>query len=745
MRIRAAAAFLAGLLLASGSALAQQAPDGGQFAPPPDDPSLTLLREIFGNLVDYVVGGAGAGDLANNGTVMAAGFEIFNVAVLFLGMIFVAYASIIGVINTAHDGEFLGRKMSSIWVPLRTFAGSALLLPLAGGYSAIQIIVMWLALQGVGIGDHVWTAMLTRIDQGGMVGHPNIPDARPLAANVFRFEVCRAAMNKQFAESGRGERVTVEAMQRFITSWVPTNEAVSLGAGPATNTGYVPVKIPVTSWYWTSTGYIGGTVCGGLSWEESAQSQEGNARYLDLTGIYNAHTQAVSDMIKRLRPVAESVVAGQKPAPGAIEQAAYTYESMLQQASRSAVDASNQSGRGAFVDFAKNGGWLHAGAYYNHIIQLNDAVQLSVNAMPTSNSIDIDSKETEDALIGYRDAMAVAEEFLKQRGDSANQAYNVELDAEGCLYPLPTTWDALKRCLSKPAIWGIEQMTQEMAGANTSHVAQVKNIGDTIMSAGWAIIGISAIGSGLADSKASEWTIGLGFNIGSALKSLSGFLSFLVLAILSAGMAMAFYVPMIPFIAWITGVIKWVVSVTEALIAAPIFAAAHIHPDGDDSIGRAGPGYMIILSMICRPVLMLFGLLASIAVAQPIAHLANNLFMLAVKGSMHDSANGIGAFVAYCVIYAIIMTTVLHAIFSLIHFIPDNGLRFMGSAIGMHGVGDSEDRESHNVFVGAARNVREAPTSFNTPGHPGSGGAGKARPNGGSTTSQKDHVQAPRD
>lgn len=747
MRLRAMSTLLAGLLV-SGSSYAQQAPGGGQFTPPPDDPSLTLLREIFGNLVDYVTGGAAAGDLASNGTVMAAGFEIFNVAVLFLGMIFVGYTTIMGVINTAHDGEFLGRKMSSIWVPLRTFAGSALLLPLAGGYSAIQIVVMWLAVQGVGMGDKVWTAMLTRVDQGGMIGHPNIPDARPLAANVFRFEVCRAAMNKQYAESGSSDRVTVKAVQRNIESWVPTNEPKPGDIpvpGPLTNTGYTKVNIPVTSWYWTANGYIGNTVCGGLNWEESPQSQEGNARYLDLSGIYKAHTAAVSDMINSLRPIAESVVAGQKPAAGSIEQAAYAYELKLQQASRSAVDASNQSGRAAFVDFAKTGGWIHAGAYYNHIIQLNDAVQLSVNAMPSSNSIDIDSKETEDALIGYRDAMVVAEEFLKQRADSAHQAYNAELDAEACLDPLPTSWDAVKRCLSKPATWGIEQMTQEMAGSNTSHVAQVKNIGDTIMTAGWAIIGVSALGNGLADSKASEWTIGLGFNIGSALQSLGGLLTFLVVAILAAGMAMAFYVPMIPFIAWITGIIKWVVSVTEALIAAPIFAAAHIHPDGDDSIGRAGPGYMIILSMICRPVLMLFGLLASIAVAQPIAHLVNSLFMLAVKGAMHDSANGIGAFVAYCVIYAIIMTTVLHAVFSLIHFIPDNGLRFMGNAVGMHGIADSEEGESHRVFIGAADRARGATTlggrGSHGSGNGGGGGGGERPPSSGTT--QDHHAQTP--
>lgn len=734
-------------LSASGSVSAQQQPGGGgEFAPPPDDPSLGILREIFGNLVDFVAGGDNAAELASNGTVMAAGFEIFNVAVLFLGMLFVGYMSIMGVINTAHDGEFLGKKMSSIWVPLRTVGGSALLLPVAGGFSAIQILVMWLAVQGVGIGDKVWTAMLTRVDQGGMVGHPHIPDARPLAANIFKFEVCRAAMNKHYADAGRSERIVVEAKTDYIRSLVPTDSALSFGPGALTGTGYVSVRIPVQNFYWKATGgYVNPNVCGSLEWEESPQSQEGNARYLDLGGIAQVHGQAVNSMITALRPVAEKIVAGEKPGGGAIAQAAYTYESQLQSAARAAVESSNQSSKDAFVDFAKTGGWLHAGAYYNHIIQLNDAVQLAVNSMPVSDSISIDqNQETDAALVGYRDAMAVADEYLKQRADATHQAFEEErIRDQQCAWRTMTSFEAIKKCLSKPALWGIEQMTQEMAGSNTSHVAQVKGVGDTIMAAGWTLFGTYVLGNsiakGVSDSLLGE--VGGGV-VHGLVEPMGGLITMMVLALLGFGAVASFYIPMIPFIGWISGVIKWVVSVTEALIAAPIFAAAHIHPDGDDAVGRAGPGYMLILSMVLRPVLMLFGLLAAIAVAQPIAHLVNGTFIFAVKGAMHDSANGLGAFIAYSAIYMIIMTTLLHAVFALINYIPDQTLRWMGSAVGMHGVADSEGKESEHVFVGASR--QHAPGAVTSA--KGDGRSGGSRPGGnggGGATTDADHSQVP--
>lgn len=135
---------------------------------------------------------------------------------------------------------------------------------------------------------------------------------------------------------------------------------------------------------------------------------------------------------------------------------------------------------------------------------------------------------------------------------------------------------------------------------------------------------------------------------------------------------------------------------------------------------------------------MVFGLIASIAVAQPIAHLVNGGLMLAVKGSMHDGANGIGAFIAYCVIYVIIMTTVLHSVFALINFIPDSALRFMGNAVGMHGIADSEGHESQRVFMGAATHGNRAMAGSG-------GGQGGDRPPSrpAGTTSQDDHAQRP--
>lgn len=704
--------LLLAAILAPSTGLAQQQPDRF-FRPPADDPSLTVLREIFGNLVDYVAGNGSAADLANNDTVIGAGFAVFCTAVLTLGLLFVAYTTIVGIINTAHDGEFLGKKMSSVWIPIRTAMGSALLLPMAGGFCLLQIIVMWMAVMGIGAADAGWNAMLTRIDQKGMVGHPNIPDARPLAANILRSEVCMAAMNKSYEESGRTTRVNLVKIPRTETVMVPTDDLAgtgTLGSSGLFGINYKPVELKTTSYSWeTSDGYTRNDVCGTLDWEESAASEAGNSRYINLASVYAAHGQAVEEIILQMRPVAQAIVNGEKPSHVAISEAAHRYENRLRDLSRSAINNIGSASSDSFIRYAEEGGFITAGTYYNHIISLQDAVQLAVNSFPTSKSVDIDQKETSATLAGYRDAMAVADEYLLKRAESGQHAYRAERGGWGACTPLPTTWEAVRKCMSEPALWAISQITENLAGSNTSHVAQVKSIGDLIMTAGWSIAGVNALSNGVAGSLGGEAvsqgaTVGF-FSVSSFLEQLTFLVSFLVISLLAAGAMMSFYIPMIPFIAWITGVIKWVVSVVEAMISAPIWGAAHIHPDGDDAVGRAGPGYFIMLSMIMRPLLMLFGLICSIAVANPIAHLVNGGYMMAVAGAMHDSANGLGALVAYSVIYVIIMTTVLHAVFSLINWIPDMVMRWMGSAVGMHGVADSEDRESRSVFSMAAGRV----------------------------------------
>jgi defect-in-organelle-trafficking protein DotA len=173
------------------------------FAPPPGDYSVVFLGNIFG-VVDGVLHGTGS-------QIMGSMFSVFNSAVMALGGMVIMYTLMVSTMNTAHEGQMLGQKWSSIWIPVRSTVGLALLIPKASGYCMMQVFVMWVTVQGVGAADKVWAAALSYMNRGGAIIQVNVSanDAldkmvSPSAAGVpnaamvmLAGQVCMLGLQKQ--------------------------------------------------------------------------------------------------------------------------------------------------------------------------------------------------------------------------------------------------------------------------------------------------------------------------------------------------------------------------------------------------------------------------------------------------------------------------------------------------------------------------------------------------------------------
>ncbi len=692
-----------------GAAHAESSGGMSQFTPPPGDTSVDFLEEVFGSIVGTIHSG---GNVEGGETedVLGSMMSVFGGAVMFLGMIFIAYTTIKGTVDSAQDGEVLGRKMSDIWIPLRTAAGGALLLPLGHGYSLIQIMVLWLAIQGVGVGDAIWSQAVDQIGKDGMLSRPLIPDSRPLAANILKFEVCTAAMNKQFEASGRSTRIQAVASTRKVVNAgeidVDITDAIPVYGGINMVQKYNKASYSVTDYKWKANdnSYINPDVCGALTWKQSWEASEGNSNTKVIKEpILAAHAKAIQQMIQDIRPTAQQIVAGQKPAPGVIDAAANTYENSLRAAAKTAVMQTSDRAAADFLKAAKDGGWLFAGTWYNHIVKMNDTMQSTLNGLPAADPIAIVDKETKETLQTYADVMLTADEYAKHRVDSVRNTYYAETnvreprDGEGA-------WEYVKKMMSAPFMGAINQMTQSIAGSNLNHMSQMKSFGDVIVTIGEVMLASMAGVSGAANSLAAKVTVGSVFDVGAVIQFASSLVTTFVLLLFFFGVTLSTYVPMTPFITWTTSIVNWFVLVLESVIAAPLFAVAHIHPDGDDTVGRAGQGYMMILSLVMRPALMLFGLVGGMLLTQPIVGYINAAFMSVVSGIQADSMTGIVSFIAYVAIYVVIMTTVVHIVFSLIHWVPDNILRWIGQGA-TGGIADAERTGDggQDVFVAGVR------------------------------------------
>ncbi len=177
------------------------------FEPSQNDQSIYFLSAIFGN-VGNVLNISGT---AQESTLLKSAFLYFNNTVIVLGVILILYSLIVSVVNTSNDGEALGRKWNSVWIPLRSAMGFAMLLPVSTSltpivnpysnvvvapiavksYALIQVFIMWVIVQGVGAADYLWTNMVSMVYSGqATLSFDTSSTSAEMAAKVFGSMVC---------------------------------------------------------------------------------------------------------------------------------------------------------------------------------------------------------------------------------------------------------------------------------------------------------------------------------------------------------------------------------------------------------------------------------------------------------------------------------------------------------------------------------------------------------------------------
>lgn len=192
--------FFTTLILSFIPALVLADESGLSLAPPSTDYSVVFLGNLFG-IVDGVLHGTGS-------QIMGAMFGVFNSAVLALGGIIIMYTLMVSTMNTAHEGQMLGQKWSSIWIPVRSTMGLALLIPKASGYCLMQIFVMWVVVQGIGAADKIWGAALGYLNRGGVIIQAQADPTVPLTTDansgvsggalaILSGQVCMLGLQKQ--------------------------------------------------------------------------------------------------------------------------------------------------------------------------------------------------------------------------------------------------------------------------------------------------------------------------------------------------------------------------------------------------------------------------------------------------------------------------------------------------------------------------------------------------------------------
>ncbi|MCL5975533.1 MAG: DotA/TraY family protein, partial [Gammaproteobacteria bacterium] len=165
-----------------------------EFAP--NDQSLYYLTRIFGYVGTVFPVVSDSPPL-----LLSVMFKTFNSIILTVGVVIVIYVTVVGVMKTAGEGEFLGKQWNSLWVPIRIVLGIASLVPAPSGYSAIQIVMMWVIVQGIGAADTIWNTTLSYLYVAGSpFASPSMADAgtQDAMTKLFQGLVCSATARKTY-------------------------------------------------------------------------------------------------------------------------------------------------------------------------------------------------------------------------------------------------------------------------------------------------------------------------------------------------------------------------------------------------------------------------------------------------------------------------------------------------------------------------------------------------------------------
>ncbi|MHA6897995.1 DotA/TraY family protein [Ralstonia pseudosolanacearum] len=669
---------------------------GGPFDPPDSDVSMKVLNALFGNLGIF---GAGGSDALGN--VM----QIFNGAVLIVGGILATYTLLAGTLGTAHDGEMLGRKFSSVWIPIRYSLGTALVLPVINGqYAVINYIVGWLLVQGAGLADNIWTKYMSSSNiQAQMQVGITEPSATALGWNAFSSLVCMRGfeyITKDGKNGGTVDPIVVPggALTAGITIDGGVNNTVYQFGFPNGGAGFSPTTcgtMTVKAWEWPTNAK---TDVGGLTLLGNTQFAIDSAKK-----IADQNNQAAKELVNKLDTVAKAWVANPSTDPGAsIAAAVAAYQATIKGNAAALVSA--YSNLNELQESAKRDGWAFAGAFYMKVSYLMDLTGRTTASIPEATGMKLDTGTFSQAFVAaYADPLKKIQASNDSAGHFAiNSVQGGSADEFGVWKWIKSGFDST---MAIKHIFAIS--TNFVLNDGSNPVLEMKRLGQwTLGAAGGITMGYVSILTGLSEVPSQGTTATT-----IAIALLPIMLTVMPL-LFAAGFTLTYVVPMMPFLMWVGVFLGWLIMAVEAVIISSMWAVMHLHPNGDDLTGKGANGYSLVLSLMLRPAFSVMGLIASINIIYVFGQLINKIFADVFLLSQTDAGIFVWIFgvLAAPLIYCGMMWMVIRKCFSATTTIADELLKWFG------GQGASLGRTAEELGGNGAGTYAAAFTAARTAG-----------------------------
>lgn len=716
-------------------------------AAPQDDIALMMLDATFG--IPGIFGSSmmPAAPSPFHAAMQNVLFGTYNYLFLFFAVLIAMMHIIHVVFEITQTGRLFGGRFNSFWGPMRLVLGIGLLIPVAYGLNSAQYIILYAAKFGSGLATNSWLALNTHvvIPLGGVdvnsgnyrniVTEPPTPDLNPLIGAMHVIKTCEF-----FYENANGGNTSpnyrnIQAYQIYGNS-----AAVITGSGnyntAITNSNGGPINIrfgyqnPEIGKY--SANIV--PLCGELTIDVETPTAPGaaaayEAHFTAVMNLYNNNViDAYAEHLHHLHVPGMQLAAGCMTYPAGVAAGCqqdipenygeyFFGPGGIHQMLADSVVVDSVTELQASADLNKNvaaRGWAGAGLWYINVADMNGintSAAMSVASLTKAPLVFDDllnlrmQKDKQGSTETLLDIATGDGEIIDNIGSEVgNEAELVKVLMPAYMQMMSPLGDLAQNSISDASATNIiEMLLNTLFG--TSGIANMLGNTDT-----HPLYQLTGVGRGLIEASIRNLLTSTLTSAGSgllgqlgmpALQTVSGAISGITGTIgsitLTAGIILFYIVPLMPFIYFFFACGRWVKSVFEALVGAPLWAIAHLRYEGEGVGDMAISGYYLTFEIFIRPILVVFGLIAALSIFGAMVTVLNDIWSLVttnLTGFEFDAAaadvdtdsmrNRIDQ-LFFTILYVIVVYIMANTSFKLIDMIPNQILRWMGSSTSSFG------------------------------------------------------------
>ncbi|MBJ8931580.1 DotA/TraY family protein [Citrobacter freundii] len=693
-----------------------------------NDQSVDILRQIFGPVIDKLVTGADASTIDSTTNILSTVLSVFNQGAFIVLSLIISYTLLMGVANTANDGEALGKNWSTVWTPVRLVSFSGMLLPTTSGYSFIQFLVLMIALWGAGFANWAYRGGVSigliapNAVVGGIYKSGEFYGIRDFASNYLSVAYCKRVANSVYSSTDAQPSVTA----------VPFKDDIS-------GISYAIKDVN------QSTALAGGSpFCGTVTINKYKAGTSDDKATQILENLHAAMQKTKYDVAQQLTKDIDTWV---NSWPDSLSSASWStvdsqhFNDLVTNAENKIIDSATNSAQGQsnelstemqkYITALTDKGWINASGWFQKVGKVREMLSQVIGSpvgtvqLPTYTGLPNDQRTSQ--LVGVvttiTDKIRTASDKKLTPGESSTG-----IQSMGALVPtnpenidITSLQSAIDSATSRTVAGVMNTVVNTLVESDDNHqgstllcgaagqmggsLNRMKCVGDYLTLVYDSIyvsdksIKLQAAAVRMVASLASSGKVlGTGLDADKPTNALWDFIMEVVSPILAGIMAQIFplavmlsvILPAAPNMIFIVVVVGWFLAVLQSIIAVTLWALIHATPERS-FIGGQTQGYLLLLSLFVRPILAIIGLFASFLLADPIIGFITNSFFSVYNAVSASTSVGFitqfTQFIWWMYAYAGLLVPVLYMIFGLPQILPDHVLKWIN--IGISDLGET--------------------------------------------------------